>query len=145
MQFPMLVTEGLKWLNWRPANGGKWILSGSLSAFQEFETLTMVLITVAASVVLGALAGGLPYYFYRQMKEAHENGLLHTPAFKNRLGWLFHAYRPRCYWYEFILLSARFCLLFVGCLVTSPDNKARAAAACTVVTGCSFYFQMKNN
>ena len=145
MQFPMLVTEGLKWLSWRQANGGMYILSGSLSAFQEFTFLKALLITVAASIVLGALAGGLPYYFYLQMKEAHEGGLLHTPAFKNRLGWLFHAYRPRCYWYEFILLLARFWLLFIGCLVNSPDQKALAAGLCTFVTFCSFVFQMRNN
>jgi hypothetical protein len=43
------------------------------------------------------------------------------------------------------LLLARFWLLFIGCLVNSPDQKAMAAGACTFVTACSFYFQMKNN
>ena len=145
MQFPMLVSEGLKWLDWRKGSGDMYILQGSLSAFKEWTFDQAVLISVVSATVLLALAGGLPYYFFTQMSFAHRGGLLHTPAFKNRLGWLFHAYRPRCYWYEFVLLSARFCLLCIGCLVSGPTVKLYAAAACTFVTSCSFAFQIRNN
>lgn len=96
IQFPMLITEMLKWMSWRTieiANmDTKYVLTGSLSVFGEFDFEGMLNIVCFAIVALLFLVVGIPFIMFRQMREAHRNGLLHTAAVKNRLGWLFQRY-----------------------------------------------------
>merc|ERR1712070_1177613 len=79
----------------------------------------MAAFAIAASVIYAVI---IPMFLLRRLRRASRNGLLTDPDFLEANGWLVLKYRPRCYWFEIVVLAYKVVWTGSSVLLDSAQN-----------------------